>query len=123
MVKEFGEFVGALMVFTLILGARDSAIPVPDPPCSGHYCMPARSRVRGYLVEVEEDVVEGVLRLLGAEVAERLDGVDGVGVVATLLHDDGHVLERAVHLVAGVDRLPEPRDGRVKILLHQLKRK
>jgi hypothetical protein len=72
------------------------------------------------LVEVEEDVVERLLRLPGAEVAQRLDGVDGLGQVPALLHHHGHVLEGAVHLVARVDRLPEPRDRRVQVLLHQL---
>ena len=72
------------------------------------------------LVEVEEDVVERLLRLPGAEVPQRLDGVDGLAQVPALLHHHGHVLERAVHLVARVDRRPEPRDRRVQVLLHQL---
>ena len=72
------------------------------------------------LVEVEEDDVQRLLGLLGAQVPQRPDGVDGLRQVPALLHHHRHVLERAVHLVARADRLPEPRDRRVQVLLHQL---
>ena len=70
------------------------------------------------LVEVEEDVVERLLRLVGAPAAQRLDGLDGLLGAVLLLHHDGHVLERAVHAVAGVDRRPEQRDSLLRVLVH-----
>nr|ACR35701.1 unknown [Zea mays] len=72
------------------------------------------------LVEVQEDVVQRLLGLLRAQVPQRPDGVDGLRQVPALLHHHRHVLERAVQLVARADRLPEPRDRRVQVLLHQL---
>lgn len=71
-----------------------------------------------YLVEVDEDVVEGLLGVLGAAAAEGLDGLDGLLGAVELLHHHRHVLERAVHPIPGVYGLPEQHYRRLRILLH-----
>lgn len=72
------------------------------------------------LVEIYEEVVEGVLGVAGAKVPEGLDGLHGFLSAVELLHHDGHVLERALHPVTLVYGLPEPQDRSVQVLLHQL---
>jgi hypothetical protein len=88
-----------------------------------HTCTKGRRRTSTNLVEIEEDVVEGLLRLVGASASQRLDGLDGLLGAVLLLHHDGHVLERAVNAVAGVDRTPEQSDRLLRIFVHQLHRR
>jgi hypothetical protein len=50
-----------------------------------------------YLVEINEEVVEGLLSLLGAKVPEGSDGLDCLLRTILLLHHHGHVLQGTVH--------------------------
>ena len=74
----------------------------------------------GHLVEVEQHVVQRLLRRLAAARSQRLDGFDGLLRTVLLLHHDGHVLQGAVHAVVGVDGLPEEDDGAVRVLVDEL---
>lgn len=106
-----------------------SPTPLPKASSTTQFSLLIRSQTRKWefkrsprcdLVQVQQDVIEGLLSLVRAPAPQRPDRLDRLLRPVLLLHDDGHVLEGAVDAVAGVDGRPEQRDRLLGVLIDQL---